>query len=559
MIVACTPDNSVTGVELTPASRTVSNAVLDGMLWVRQFGSSGFDAARAVAAADGGVYVAGSVRGTLPDQTYSGGFADGFLRKYDADGNEQWTRQFGTFDTDHASAVAVDESGVYVAGEADASLTGGSSFNTDAFVRKYDANGNELWTRQFGVTFSSDRVNAIAVNAGGVYVFGATGGALPGQTHSGGFADVFLRKYDASGNEIWTRQFGTSHVDQAWSIAVNGNAVYVSGATGGTLDGQTSAGGFDGFVRKYDVNGNALWTRQFGTDSWFDPAAAIVADDAGVYVGGTTVGTLPGQTSAGDEDAYVRKYDHDGNEVWTRQFGSAQIDGVYSMAMDESGVYASGRTWGALAPGGGAQADAFVRKYDFDGNAISTRQVGTFAYDEPTGIALHGGALYLSGGTAGVFPTQSNAGANDAYLIRLSLASEIDATAPDVALSATPNALWPVNHKYQAIGVSLSASDAGDAALTIVATVVSSEADADGRGDPQAGDIKVTRADGSVSVSSIDNPIVTFNPQTDKLELRAERSPAGQGRAYTIRVSVTDDAGNETVKTVTVSVPHDSR
>ena len=67
-----------------------------------------------------------------------------------------------------------------------------------------------------------------------------------------------------------------------------------------------------------------LWTRQFGT-SGYDFARAVAVDPEGnVYVAGRTEGALPGQVSSGDFDAFVRKYDRDGDEVWTRQFGTPE-------------------------------------------------------------------------------------------------------------------------------------------------------------------------------------------------------------------------------------------
>ncbi|MCH8979561.1 MAG: SBBP repeat-containing protein, partial [Armatimonadetes bacterium] len=79
-----------------------------------------------------------------------------------------------------------------------------------------------------------------------------------------------------------------------------------AGGTSGTLPGQTSAGNFDAFVRKYDADGNEVWTRQFG-GSGSDRASGISVDASGVYVAGSTTGTLPGQTSAGSADAFVVK------------------------------------------------------------------------------------------------------------------------------------------------------------------------------------------------------------------------------------------------------------
>src|SRR5262249_33224576 len=164
-----------------------------------------------------------------------------------------------------------------------------------------DFAGNELWTRQFG-TDDVDVAYGVAVDASGVYVVGQTFGTLPGQASAGGF-DAFVRKYDAAGDELWTSQFGSSGRDGAYGVAAGASGGYVVGDTGGTLPGQASAGGFDAFVRKYDAAGNDLWTRQFGTDG-SDGASGVAVDGSGVYVAGATGGTFPSQTGAGDDDAF---------------------------------------------------------------------------------------------------------------------------------------------------------------------------------------------------------------------------------------------------------------
>ena len=129
---------------------------------------------------------------------------------------------------------------------------------------------------------------------------------LPGQK-SAGSQDAFVRKYDANGKEVWTRQFGSSpRLDLTAGISVAASGIYVAGYTRGTLPGQTSAGSQDAFVRKYDANGSEVWTRQFGSSS-FDGTAGISVDASGIYVAGSTEGTLPGQKSVGSEDAFVVK------------------------------------------------------------------------------------------------------------------------------------------------------------------------------------------------------------------------------------------------------------
>ena len=71
---------------------------------------------------------------------------------------------------------------------------------------------------------------------------------------------------DAAREQEWTRQFGTKVNDDAYAVTVDGSGnVYVAGYTSGALEGQTSAGSGDAFVRKYDGGGTELWTRQFGS------------------------------------------------------------------------------------------------------------------------------------------------------------------------------------------------------------------------------------------------------------------------------------------------------
>jgi hypothetical protein len=113
----------------------------------------------------------------------------------------------------------------------------------------------------------------------------------------------------------WTRQFGTRQADEVQAVALDGSGnAYVVGWTFGTLPGQASAGTLDAFVRKVDPGGNELWTRQFGSwDSDFARSVAV-GPYGDVYVVGETDGTLPGQHSAGGRDAFIRRYDPDGTE-----------------------------------------------------------------------------------------------------------------------------------------------------------------------------------------------------------------------------------------------------
>jgi hypothetical protein len=359
----------------------------------------------------------GNTTGTFPGQTATSG---AYVRKYDAAGNELWTRQFGgTQDT--ASSVAVGASGIAVAGATTFGLPGQTNAGSaDAYVRLYDASGNELWTRQFGST-GPDVAYTVAMDGNGnIYVGGLTNGTLPGQTGAGN-ADGFVRKYDASGNAQWTQQFGTGANDSVHGAAADalGN-VYVAGYTSGTLPGQTSAGGDDAYVRKYDPSGAVQWTRQFGSTA-LDGALSVSVDaNANVYVGGYVGAALAGLTSAGADDAFVVKFDTSGTTLWTREFGTSASEGCEAVSVDASGdVYCAGYTAGALpnqTSAGGE--DAFVRKYDSAGTEQWTTQFGSSANERALGVCVGGSAVYAAGDTFGTLPGQTSAGSQDAFVAR---------------------------------------------------------------------------------------------------------------------------------------------
>src|SRR5438093_4890324 len=228
----------------------------------------------------------------------------------------------------------------------------------------------ELWTRQFGTRDSNIAYSADVDRAGNIHVAASTIGELIGQ-NSLGDGGAFLRKYDSGGNEILTRQFGLRTLDDAAnSVAVDSNGnVYVAGQAGYADLGQTGFGGVDAFLRKYDSAGNELWTRQFGTPG-FDAAYSVAVDNNGnIFVAGRS----------GNDDAFLCKYDADGKQKWLQQFGGLLVDIAYSVSVDGAGnAYVAGLMGQLLPTESGPQKDydAFLRKYASAGSVVCSRQIG---------------------------------------------------------------------------------------------------------------------------------------------------------------------------------------
>ena len=96
----------------------------------------------------------------------------------------------------------------------------------------------------------------------------------------------------------WARQFAAAHPDATFSVAADSSGAYVVGITRGGLPGQTVVDSQqDGFVRKYDPTGKELWTREFGVNGRPAAANGVAVDATGVYVAGRS--ELGGQTGRG--------------------------------------------------------------------------------------------------------------------------------------------------------------------------------------------------------------------------------------------------------------------
>jgi hypothetical protein len=261
------------------------------------------------------IYVSGWTWGGLDGNTSSGEY-DAFLVKYDSSGTKQWTKQFGTSESDFARAVAVDsENNIYITGYTKGGLDGNSnSGNEDIFLVKYNSSGTKQWTRQRGTSLVEIGYGIAADSENNIFVIGHTFGGLDGNTNLG-YRDVFLIKYNSVGNKLWTKQLGTANGDFGEGVVADSlNNIYISGWTGGSFSGYTNEGSSqDIFLVKYNSNGVKLWTKQFGT-SESDRGFGVTVDFLNnVYVTGYTSQGLDGSTYLGEQDIFIQKYNPDGD------------------------------------------------------------------------------------------------------------------------------------------------------------------------------------------------------------------------------------------------------
>lgn len=243
------------------------------------------------------------------------------------------------------------------------------------------------------------------------------------------------RVLDAS----WLGQIGGLGEELGSAVQVMDSAgnMYLNGTFQQTVDfdpgagvmSLASAGGNDGFVAKYALDGTVQWARRFGgsatntNNRYEDGVSSVAVDPAGqfVYATGVFSGSadftgdgLPDAKAdkAGLNDVFLVKLNAaTGQTVWAKTLGSSYQDEANDVVTDGLSVYVTGSFSGSadfdpgpntvtLTPAGkGNQrpSDAFVWKLDAAGNYAAAWQLGGTSADAGKSLALDGNALYLQG------------------------------------------------------------------------------------------------------------------------------------------------------------------
>ncbi len=391
--------------------------------WTNLLGGSEHDQFTSLTTdSDGAIYVSGYTYGDMDGQTNNGG-ADAFITKYLPDGTKSWTKLFEGSDYDiTADIITVGDYATYpryIYSNLDEETNNG--IDDDLITKPVDNIATD-WTKLFEGK-SDDYTNAITTGSdGAVYISGYTLGNLDGQINNG-YYDAFITKYLPDGTKSWTKLLGSSDYDQVTSLKTGSDgAIYISGYTYSDMDGQTNNGSLDVFITKYLPDGTNSWTKLLGSSDYDQATAMTTSSDGAIYISGSTGGDLDGQTNNGSADAFITKYLADGTKSWTKLLGGSDYEQVTALITGSDGaIYVSGYTYGDMdgQTNNGGGADAFITKYLADGTKSWTNLLGGSGFDHATALNTDSdGAIYVSGYTYGDLDGQTNNGYYDAFITK---------------------------------------------------------------------------------------------------------------------------------------------
>ncbi|HTL80895.1 MAG TPA: SBBP repeat-containing protein [Bacteroidia bacterium] len=318
--------------------------------------------------ASGNVFVTGAFRSssiTFGTTTLvNSGNDDVFIAKYDPAGNLVWAKRAGGTTSDIAYGICADPSGnIFITGYFQSpsiifdSFTLLNAGTVNVFTVKMDTGGNVLWAKRAGGT-NGDKGYAVSADPNGNVVvtgfFGSSSIVFDSFTLTNsatGYGDVFVAKYDSSGNVLWAKRAGGTGHDEGMGVSVDpwGN-VFVTGdfssssiSFGATSFSNPGNGSAQVFLCRYDANGNVLWAKSAGGTP-DDMGYSVASDpDGNAFVTGSfhspaiTFGSFTLTTSSVLFDPmFIVKYDSTGSVICAAPLASGGDD-INEVATDPAG------------------------------------------------------------------------------------------------------------------------------------------------------------------------------------------------------------------------------
>ena len=371
-------------------------------LWAKQAGGSGLDFGKGIAVdPTGDLYVAGTFRDTASFGTIKligYGNDDIFIAKYDNGGNCLWAEKAGGINQDDCLGISIDKNGnSYITGYFQDTASFGpvkvtGTAKREIFIAKYDPRGKCVWLKETGGGDQSIGQSISVDVSGYIYVTGNFEGFVKFgafQLNGNGMTDIFIAKFDPSGNCIWVEQGGAKNQDVGYSIAVDkSGSSYVTGLFQGPAHiAEHQLNGFgkeDVFIAKLDSNGKIIWAKDAGGRS-VEYGRGIAIDSKGnSYITGNFQRTVEFDTfhlsaSAGIQ-IFTAMYDQSGKCLWVNQAGNNYYNWGNSIAVDSKGnSYVTGlfqgvASFGTIKLSGADKFNSFIAKYDPSGKCLWVKQ-----------------------------------------------------------------------------------------------------------------------------------------------------------------------------------------
>lgn len=315
-------------------------------LWSTYFDEGYQEQARAIlATADGNYLIVGNIISEF------GQSENVYLLKINRKGEKIWSKQFGSSNAERVQSAILDKDGGFlVTGSIKAGVD-----NEDAFLARFDAQGNIAWFKQFDLSRSDVGV-AVAQypqNKGLAFV---CNGQLNGLS-----SDIVLYRLAQDGTAVWERRIAGSAREEARDLVVTAdNGIVLTGAIGNNPNA---------YAVKFGFEGDKLWETSIGQSGIEEESNAIAElnDGSLILTGLKVVNQL-------NVDIFLAKLGADGRILWQKNIGDPE-------AAEEARDVRATADGGFVLTGYNAQMltsfnDLILVKTDGQGNIVTNQLSG---------------------------------------------------------------------------------------------------------------------------------------------------------------------------------------
>jgi hypothetical protein len=299
------------------------------------------------------------------------------------------------------------------------------------------------WARTYGGS-ESESPNLIKCTLEGGYIVVGSSLSSDGDLKdigNRGNSDLWVLKLKSEGEIEWTKTFGGSGYDNAFSIIENGQEGYIivgnSWSDDGIFSGVGNKGRSDLWVLKLNNNGEIQWSKTFGGSNEDISISIIKSVDDGFIIAANSHsndGDLEGFGKTNSHDLWILKLNNDGEIQWSKIYGGSGFEGANSIIQHKDGgfIIAANSTsddFDLLDAGNKGEGDVWVLKLNSDGEIQWSKTFGGSNQDYIRSFieTKDGGFILVANSESDDFDLldAGNKGGDDVWVLKLNNDGEI--------------------------------------------------------------------------------------------------------------------------------------
>jgi hypothetical protein len=327
--------------------------------WQKVYGGSSDDRGYDIILSnDNNMVIFGSSKSADGDVSSNAGSNDFWIAKISNSGAIIWEKSLGYNGSDNGySVIQTIDNGYLLLGVLDVTASDGEGNNRissyrhaggDYWAVKLDANGILEWSRYFGGNFTDTSYAACQTQGGDYIIIGSSDSNDIDISNNKGTYDFWIIKISSEGNLIWEKSYGGSEIDEALDITptTDGNFIVCGNTRSNNIDVSSNNGAADIWILKITPNGEILWEKTYGGNSFEAAKSVHQTTDNGFVISGNSRSDNNDLTkNNGQNDGWIFKINQDGILQWQTSIGGSNIDLLMdSTQLQDGSIVAVGNT-----------------------------------------------------------------------------------------------------------------------------------------------------------------------------------------------------------------------